>query len=91
MKAEVAVSCNRSPGGCRDFRENGQHGEQISAVVGKTGRSMNQRWCHHRDLCRPADEVRHPPQSGWLDERGRLKGGRPRWLERRASRDSVHA
>ena len=35
--------------------------------------------------------VRHPPQSGWLDERGRLKGGRPRWLERRAQRDSVHA
>jgi hypothetical protein len=23
-------------------------------------------------------EVRHPPQSGWLDELGRLKGGRPR-------------
>ena len=22
-------------------------------------------------------EVRHPPQSGWLDEWGRLKGGRP--------------
>jgi NADPH:quinone reductase len=22
------------------------------------------------------DEVRHPPQSGWLDELGRLKGGR---------------
>jgi Bifunctional DNA primase/polymerase, N-terminal len=24
-------------------------------------------------------EVRHPPQSGWLDELGRLKGGRP-WV-----------
>jgi hypothetical protein len=23
-------------------------------------------------------EVRHPPRSGWLDELGRLKGGRPR-------------
>ena len=23
--------------------------------------------------------VRHPPQSGWLDELGRLKGGRP-WV-----------
>ena len=22
-------------------------------------------------------EVRHPPQSGWLDEWGRLKGGHP--------------
>ena len=22
-------------------------------------------------------QVRHPPQSGWLDEWGRLKGGRP--------------
>jgi DNA invertase Pin-like site-specific DNA recombinase len=22
-------------------------------------------------------KVRHPPQSGWLDEWGRLKGGRP--------------
>jgi hypothetical protein len=22
-------------------------------------------------------QVRHPPQSGWLDELGRLKGGRP--------------
>ena len=27
--------------------------------------------------------VRHPPQSGWLDELGRLKGGRPRvWASR---------
>jgi len=25
----------------------------------------------------PIHEVRHPPQSGWLDEWGRLKGGRP--------------
>jgi len=25
----------------------------------------------------PEDEVRHPPQSGWLDERGCLKGRRP--------------
>ena len=24
-----------------------------------------------------SQQVRHPPQSGWLDEWGRLKGGRP--------------
>src|SRR5439155_1108293 len=26
-------------------------------------------------VCGPHQKVRHPPQSGWLDERGRLKGG----------------
>jgi hypothetical protein len=25
----------------------------------------------------PTERVRHPPQSGWLDEWGRLKGGHP--------------
>ena len=30
------------------------------------------------------DKVRHPPQSGWLSEWGRLKGGRPSWFWRRA-------
>jgi hypothetical protein len=31
------------------------------------------------DRVRHYPEVRHPPQSGWLDELGRLKGGRP-WV-----------
>src|SRR5438046_5269320 len=26
-------------------------------------------------VCGPHQKVRHPPESGWLDERGRLKGG----------------
>jgi len=27
------------------------------------------------DCYNESEEVRHPPQSGWLDEWGRLKGG----------------
>ncbi len=30
---------------------------------------------------RPMSEVRHPPRSGWLDELGRLKGGRAMGLD----------
>ena len=40
-------------------------------------------------LCHPP--VRHPPQSGWLDELGRLKGGRGRGSRRRALRVLFHA
>jgi dihydroorotase len=29
----------------------------------------------------PLEEVRHPPHSGWLDELGRLKGGRAMGLD----------
>ena len=32
-----------------------------------------------KDASGERKEVRHPPQSGWLDELGRLKGGRP-WV-----------
>jgi hypothetical protein len=33
----------------------------------------------HSGMCYGQRTVRHPPQSGWLDELGRLKGG---WCDR---------
>jgi hypothetical protein len=35
-------------------------------------------------------KVRHPPQSGWLSERGRLKGGYPGYLVAALKRASAH-
>jgi hypothetical protein len=34
-------------------------------------------------------QVRHPPQSGWLDEWGRLKGGHPSLLVRTDQQGSL--
>jgi hypothetical protein len=42
-----------------------------------SGRSLNA-WAELSSIeVAQIPQVRHPPQSGWLDELGRLKGGRP--------------
>jgi hypothetical protein len=52
------------------------HGDRRWASFGKVGEGASIFF-----ICKDAmafyREVRHPPRSGWLDELGRLKGGRP--------------
>src|SRR5207249_8064565 len=62
---------------CSRAATRGRHSSDGSIGEGEMRKLPHQRWPgkHAASDELLKNEVRHPPQSGWLDELGRLKGG----------------